>query len=316
MIRYAVSILVFVYIFVVTAFAANTPAPKTPTQNLPTVTKSQSLSEKQWEYLIVSFGKTLFTDPTDNPAAKAVGLSKLISYSKAGVISAQEALGTQSSMDTLGKFGWELVNIVGAIGGDQQMVFRRIYDPERTKNEAALIKEEGERLMAEQRESASRQARLTKETTDLIDLDALEMAVAINETRLKEEVRLQRAIDSVKSYPAINFKVSSTAPSPYDSKIVANIEIDGTSTLLKDNKYRASEAKIMADTAAMDIYNAAGLNQDYSSYSKPKSPLEYLTYMLAEVKVNVSVKVTFQGTTKIVGTSTAGGKWGERAARR
>ena len=127
MIRHSVSILAFSCVFVATAIAANPPASKTTPLTPPTASQSQISSAKQWEYLVISFGKTLFTDPTDNPETKAVGLSKLLSYSKAGVVSAQEALGTQSQMDTLGKFGWELIDIVGAIGGDQEMVFRRAF---------------------------------------------------------------------------------------------------------------------------------------------------------------------------------------------
>lgn len=152
------------FVFVVTALTASSATPKTTPRNSPAITPSTISFTKQFEYLVVSFGKTLFTNPDDNPETKAVGLSKLLSYSKAGVVSAKEALVTQNQMDTLGKFGWELVDIVGIIGGDQEMVFRRTYDPERSKQEAVLIKEEGERLIVEQQEATARLARTMKDT--------------------------------------------------------------------------------------------------------------------------------------------------------
>ena len=311
MIRHSVSILAFSCVFVATAIAANPPASKTTPLTPPTASQSQISSAKQWEYLVISFGKTLFTDPTDNPETKAVGLSKLLSYSKAGVVSAQEALGTQSQMDTLGKFGWELIDIVGAIGGDQEMVFRRAYDPERSKQEAVLIKKEGERLIAEQQDAAARLLLSMKETTELIDLDAVEKAAATNETRRKEEARLLKAINTIISHPISSQKVISTAGDPTASRVAAEIEIDGTAALLTGNKFRSSEAKIIAKHIARNIYNAAGL----VNASFIKDPSESIAYSLGEVKISVRVKASFQGTTKIVATENVGGQWSERFRR-
>ncbi|MDO8721316.1 MAG: hypothetical protein Q7J31_03705 [Syntrophales bacterium] len=312
MIRHSVSIMVFSCVFVAAALAANPTASKTTPQNSPTATQGQISSAKQWEYLIVSFGKTLFTDPTDNPETKAVGLSKLLSYSKAGVVSAQEALVTQNQMDTLGKFGWELIDIVGAIGGDQEMVFRRAYDPERSKQEAVLIKKEGERLIAEQQDAATRLALSMKETTELIDLDAVEKAAATNETRRKEEARLMEAINTIKIYPISSRKVISTADDPTASRVAAEIEIDGTAALLTGNKYRSSEANKIAKQIARNIYNAAGLGN--ASYIK--DPSESFAFRLGEVKISVLVKASFQGTTKIISTENVGGQWSERVKGR
>lgn len=107
-----------------TLLAAETKT-KTPSTSLKASTTSNPYSGKQWEYMVVSFGKILFSDPSDEPELKAMGLSKLVAYSKVGVVSANEALGTQSKMDMLGKFGWELVGAVGSIGGDQELIFKR-----------------------------------------------------------------------------------------------------------------------------------------------------------------------------------------------
>lgn len=291
----------------------NKPTAKTEIQPRASVSSAvNTQSSKQWEYLVVSFGKTLYTDPDDNPETKTIGLSKLLSYSKAGVVSAKEALSTQNQMDTLGKFGWELIDVLGSIGGDQQMVFRRHYDAEQSKKEAVLIREEGERLLAAQQEAASKLARSTKETSaEIVDLDAVERAIATNETRRKEEARLKEAINTIKSHPISNVKVISTAYAPDASNVASEIEVDGSTFLLKENKYRSSEAKAMASQIAQSIYNAANLGKDWFDSSPPSS-----NYYSGEVKISVSVKVTYQGTSKIVATQNIGGKWDERAKRR
>jgi hypothetical protein len=85
-----------------------------------TAARPKISSSTQWEYLVISLGKVYFSNPVSDPDAKSSGLSKLLSFSEAGLITAQEGLSTQKSMDSLGKFGWELVGVVGAIGGDQE----------------------------------------------------------------------------------------------------------------------------------------------------------------------------------------------------
>jgi hypothetical protein len=278
------------------ATAAQTPRTANPNANRPQATSRGPA--KQWEYLVVSFGKTYFSEPNLEPETKTAGLSKLVSYSKLGVVSAQEALTVQWQMDTLGKFGWELIGIVGAIGGDQEMVFRRAYDPEQSKVEATLIREEGERLLAAQREVASNLAQ-----ADFVDLDAIEKAAAIAQTRQKEEARLKTAIESLNNPAIVEVKVVSSATSPDGSALTAEVTVDGTAQLLKEgNKYRSSEAQALAKQVATAIYRAAGLSSRYESDS-------YLSYALGEVKINALVRISYQGKQKIVATANAGGKW-------
>src|SRR5688500_14677871 len=59
-------------------------------------------TQTQWEYLVVAFGKVYFSDPLTASEAKSTGLSKLLSFSRAGIVLAQEGMLTQKSMDTLG----------------------------------------------------------------------------------------------------------------------------------------------------------------------------------------------------------------------
>lgn len=205
-------------------------------------------------------------------------------------------------MDTLGKFGWELVGIVGAIGGDQEMVFRRPYDPEQSKAEAALIKEEGERLLALQRNIA----RQTVEA-DFVDLDALERENAIAETRRKEEARLKTAIESLSDPNIIEIKVASTAQTPSASAVFAEIIVDGSQLLKEGNKYHSSAARALAKQVAGRIYAAAGLTSRYAAQD-----LTFLSYSAGEVKLDVSVRLSYQGKQKVVATENIGGNWPER----
>ena len=256
----------------------------------------------QWEYLVISFGKTYFSDPNAEPETKTKGFSKLLSYSKIGVVSATEAITVESQMDTLGKFGWELVGIVGAIGGDQQMVFRRRYDPNQSRAEAIQIKEEGERLLAAQRQVVSEIAQ-----ADFVDLDEVERVAAITQTRVKEETRLRSAIDNLKNSTITNVKTLSTASTVNGSDVRAEVTVDGSAQLLTDgNKYRSKEAETFAKEIATAIYQAAGLTSEYGAEQS------YLNFALGEVKISVAVMVSNQGRQKIVATANTGGKWPER----
>lgn len=284
-----------------TQLLAQTPRPAGPAAPRAQAT-SRGIS-RQWEYLVVSFGKAYFSDPNREPETKTAGLSKLVSYSKVGIVSAQEALTVQSQMDTLGRFGWELIGIVGVIGGDQEMVFRRAYDPEQSKTEAALIREEGERLLAVRREVIADLAQ-----ADFVDLDATERAAAIAQTRQNEEARLRTAIASLNNPAIANVKIVSTALSSDSSAVTVEVTVDGSSELLKEgNRYRSTEARAMANQIATAIYQAAGLKSDYGS-----DPSSYLSHTLGEVKISSSVRVSYQGKQKTVATANAGGKWPER----
>lgn len=288
---------------------AQTAQPTAP-NNTRVSSAAVSAANKQWEYLVVSFGKTYFANPNEEPEAKTAGLSKLVSYSKAGIVSAQEALTTQGQMDTLGKFGWELSGLVGSIGGDQQMVFRRTFDPSQSEREAKLIREEGERLLAAQKEASARMVKAAKEpSTELVDLDAVEKAAATAETRRKEESRLKQAIETMKDYPIVDVNVRSLAFEPTDSRLTAEITLDGSAALLKDgNKYRSSEGQAIAKQVANAIYAAAGLKQDYGMSASSG-------YYLGDVKISVLVKVTYQNASKVVATENVGGKWSERVRK-
>lgn len=104
-------------------------------------------ASQEWEYLVVSYGETRFSNPLLSPESNLATYSKVQLFSDIGVTLPSEAISLQRNIDILGMFGWEVVTIVGAIGGDQQIVFKRPYDPERSAAEAERIKAEREQLI-------------------------------------------------------------------------------------------------------------------------------------------------------------------------
>jgi hypothetical protein len=211
---------------------------------------------KPWEYLVISFGKTGFSSPVLDPELKQTGQSKILFYSNAGIVTASEAVSVQRQMDSLGRFGWELVGVVGTIGGDQQMLFKRPYDAERSVKEADLIKAEGERLAEEKRKLLT--ALGTPKTTDmLVDLDAAERQSGID-----AEAKLLAG--DIQSYKDLPIKIATLEPSQDSDgqfKATVRVLVDGSTKLLHENKYRTSEARALAGQVTADILRASKLQK-------------------------------------------------------
>lgn len=257
-------------------------------------------NQPQWEYLVVSFGKVFFSNPMTDPEAKEIGYSKLLSFSQAGIVTAQEALSTQRSMDTLGKFGWELVGVVGAIGGDQEMLFKRPFDESRSKQEEELIKQEGENLrkiLEAERAKTSRAA----PATELVDLDEIDRIEARNANRKGQEDRLRTATASVST--AKPKSILSNSYSANDVDVTATFVVDGTTELLTDgNKYRSGAAKQLAESTLKSLMEAAGVREG-------RFRTGTTGYVLGDVKISVEVVINFGGKEKIVATARSGGSW-------
>ncbi len=250
--------------------------------------------EKQWEYLIVSPGKVYFSNPLTDEAAKTSGKSKLLNFSNAGLFTGSEGISTQTAIDVLGKFGWELVAVVGAIGGDQEMVFKRPFDPQRSEKEAEMIRNEGE-LLRKIKEAEFKQSTTTNV---LVDLDAEERRAAVAATRKSQEVRLRTVIDELKNPDISVDYIFSSADSPEDVDVSASLSVDGTEELLSDgNKYRSSEAERFASSTADIVFRAAGLKRNqYSEY-------------LGHVRITVHVFINFGGKREVVATVRRTGDW-------
>lgn len=110
--------------------------------------RSTDSPRDQFEYLVMTLGKTVF-QTVDDGRVRASGLAKLLPYADANLIHAKEAIAIQQSLDNLGKFGWELVTVVGVIGGDQQMIFKRPKIDGLAELEAMQLRAEGVKWRAE-----------------------------------------------------------------------------------------------------------------------------------------------------------------------
>lgn len=260
-------------------------------------------AESQWEYLIASFGKTYFSSPAEVPEITATGLSKLVGYSQLGLGSVQEAPLTQSQMDKLGKFGWELVGIVGAIGGDQQMVFKRRFDPEQSKKEAELVRQEGDKLLAAKKQEEERLVKLAANPAqELLELDQYEKDSARAKTRQNEEMRLNEALGGMNDPRILSIAVSSTADNPNDSEAQVKIVYNGTEELLKDgNKYRKSEAEKLA----------LGIARRACAAAKLKGTTVDSTWA-REINITVNISINYQGRSLVVASGVAAGNWPDR----
>jgi hypothetical protein len=249
-------------------------------------------SATQWEYLVVSFGKAYFGDPMSS-LDKQAGLSKIRAFSQAGVMDAQEATHFQYNMDKLGRFGWELVAAVGMIGGDQEFIFKRPFDQNRSLSESALIAEEGRRIEEMEKAMEAEQAGKAKQSADeLIDLDEAERMAREAESRDTAEILLEQAVYEVASKPLIQ-----------DLKIVCKEEmwppsgrvtviLDATAQLLKDgNKYRSSEARDFAAKFVQDFVKAAGLEPDLL-FSNDRNL----------IMIETNIAITYAGMSRIVYT--------------
>lgn len=90
----ALGIVALAFAFVVSFSAANSPA------------------SQKWEYLAVTPGKVYWSS-----VASKAEMSKDTAF--------REATELEQLLDKLGQQRWELVSIVGQIGGDQEFVFKR-----------------------------------------------------------------------------------------------------------------------------------------------------------------------------------------------
>lgn len=236
------------------------------------VIRSSTAKHPQWEYLVVGFREVYYSDPKVNAEINASASSKLFSLPKDQNLVVREGLSIQKYMDTLGKSGWELISIVETTSGFKEMVFKRLYDENRLKQEEELVKKEGERIR----------------NIELTDLDKVEV-------RQNAERKIKAAIESIKDYPIFIESINTYPDLTVSVKVVA----DGTATLLKNgNKYRSSEATKLAKSIADSIVKAAGIWSIYDGDS---------SYLLGKIRISLDVVIIIDGEKKVVATTRIGG---------
>lgn len=272
----------------------------------------QAEKEDQWEYLVVSFGKTLFSDIETSITS---GQSKLVAFQEfADLLSGSEAVEAQTKLDLLGRFGWDLVSTVGAIGGDQQLVLKRRRVDGRIEKEQAALKGLAEILKAEK---AKREARIKAMLADLKNQDAeplpVDKPIEMDSVDLAERERMEteKARSSIASslppvgtqlegftITSMEVDVSAVAES-LQSKInysgTVDVQIDASGILLYEgNKYRQSKADQLAKVLVNEIKRSKYLNGGLS-YSSA----------LGDFKITVTSTVVVAGSKHDVGSATA-----------
>jgi hypothetical protein len=243
-------------------------ATTTPTalgQNKASVKNSILLpAEQQWEYIVVSYGKTIFASP-----------QKTLAYRTVGLQAGDEAINLEKSLDILGRFGWEVVSIVGSIGGDQQIVLKRKYNRNLVKGESSAIlngkdlyikdlidiMEREQRLREEEKASAEAERNLPR----LIELEGAEALTK----RIADDAALvsiyKNAFEEsgIAKFSTINVNVSG-------EDVTVKITSDVTNQFLTNgNAYRRSDVMKFIDnqvSAYRTVANSLGHQKSVSIY--------------------------------------------------
>lgn len=238
---------------VLPSFGAVTTSPPVP----------QASRLPQWEYVVVSGGKTYFSSALEG---SLVGDSKAVVAS--GSTFRDEALELQHKMDGLGQLGWELVAVIGAIGGDQEFLFKRPYVKSVVDAEATIRhKQAGEMaaLLAQ-----IKQKPVSDGGVQIIDLDEKERLERLSSNMAQLENRLASALGELTSRGYRIEKNDLKALPRYatlndEAVIAGTLVIDGTSQLLSaENTYRSSEARRLAKEICASMVRLA-LTSQYGS---------------------------------------------------
>ena len=233
------------------------------------------VGNEQWEYLIVSYGKTSFLSVSESVAD---GSSKLTAFKEfSELLYGSEAISTQEKLDILGRLDWELVSVVGAIGGDQQFVLKRPRNVNRAEIELLVASELKETLEAEKntKDKAAelyakileerKQALEEREKASLVDLDTMEKSAAkkaederlfgiIRQCLIESGVKQNEVIET--QYGEVLVKEISIKKPDYRPGYKFNIEIDGSAALVKEGrKYRSSQCQSIAEMIVTKIKN-------------------------------------------------------------
>lgn len=254
-----------------TASAHGATAPVASASARPQAGKSQQAmpirtADGQWEYLVVSFGKAYFASPGSSGSSG----SKIRALSELGFI-AQEATSIQRNLDKLGHYGWDLVCAVGAIGGDQEYILKRRFDPNRSAQEASLVAEDAQRLRDAE---ANRIAEAQKATgSSLVDLDVVEQKEQEKNACMILESRIRNALSQLAAASPPIATINTSYSLRPNAELV--LVVDGTAALLKDGgTYRSSEARELAGTLISSVVEKASLTREILKADLSKGTVE------------------------------------------
>lgn len=187
-----------------------------------------SASTDNWEYMVVSFGKADFSQLR----------SKTMAYWANGI--SKNAFGDSTyerDLDILGQNGWEVVSILGTIGGDQQVMLKRLFDSARTTTEKKIIDTNSklviDALLAEEEKNK-------KTKPELIELDAFEKRQALMDARAEAEASATQYLNSMSVKPlSIKYRWDSK-----EENLSITVDYDVTKLfLINKNQYRRSKVE-------------------------------------------------------------------------
>lgn len=91
------------------------------------------MTNKKYEYMVIGFEAPEY----------GISKNKLLAYDDDEGVNTYtlEAIPYEKSLDLLGKHGWEVVTVTGAVGGDQQIILKRVKNIFYSINEKDKIEE-------------------------------------------------------------------------------------------------------------------------------------------------------------------------------
>ena len=243
--------------------------------------KSNVPTDLQWEYLVISFGKTTFGVP-----------EKMMAYKSLGLDNGNEATDLQKNIDILGRFGWDVIGIVGAVGGDQQIVLKRKYDKARSENEYGMIQSGKEIYLKDLQDIIQRALRLADEQNrSMINTTGKPSLIDYDEVD-KQKTRKDLIQFLAETYKAKFDNLKIGAPkmlsieykTVFSDDVVVYVSLDLTKTFLIDNKgHRSSSVRDYLKNAAQKYKYR---DSKMSSYSGISIKFEgYLTFNGDDVRI-------------------------------
>lgn len=194
------------------------------------------MAEDQYEYMVVSLGKNLFI--------KDYG--KTYAYYDE-MPASDHALLTEMQLDILGKHSWEVIDMLGTIGGDQQITLKRVYDEARSKEELKAIEENQTKAQSNKSKAPVLEAP-KKEKPTLIDLDAKEAAEKEARRRAQLELNITQSVTKIlnkEMFEDISFTWDEKGYNPkqyFIESINVNFEVT-QKYLLERNTYRKTQVE-------------------------------------------------------------------------
>lgn len=288
-----------------------------------------NVADETWEYLVVNVNELTNENNTSEtkqeipdlqPTASKIN-NKNFGYIKDGLTYYATTYGfirVQAVLDYLGKSSWELAGIIppeiggGNTLGKARLIFKRRFNNNRSIQEAEERRKQEERqkqideLQAKSKSTSQnrtdvKKAELAK--VEIVDLDALEFQQKNEALQLGQVQKIRQALENIKTVKLVIEKMNSgSVPNRYTS-ISGVIKIDGTLELLKDGKYRASEAKKFLRDKAVEIAAQMGLQ----IYGEPFDDSGN-----GNTNIDISLVVTYRGGSKVVASERLSGFYSDK----